>query len=71
MEHQKNKLLIKSRWTGEILYTYETDAEVTGVEYGVQLGKAIREAVAKRAYLQCADLQGAYLKGADLQGAYL
>ena len=78
---KKNQLQIKSRWTGEVLYTYETDAEVTGVEYGVQLGKAIREAVAKRAYLrgaylqgadlQGADLQGAYLRGADLQGAYL
>jgi uncharacterized protein YjbI with pentapeptide repeats len=68
---KKNQLQIKSRWTGEVLYAYETDAEVTGVEYGVQLGNAICEAVAKRADLQGADLQGAYLRGAYLQGAYL
>ena len=71
MEDKKNQLQIKSRWTGEVLYTYETDAEVTGVEYGVQLGKAIREAVAKRAYLRGADLSGADLSGADLSGAHL
>ena len=71
MEDKKNQLQIKSRWTGEVLYTYETDAEVTGVEYGVQLGKAIREAVAKRAYLRGADLSGADLSGAHLSDAYL
>jgi hypothetical protein len=68
---KKNQLQIKSRWSGEVLYTYETDAEVTCVEYGVQLGKAIREAVTKRAYLRGADLRGADLQGADLQGADL
>ena len=51
------------RWTdGAVLYTAEHAQDVRA---------AVREAVAKRAYLQGADLRGADLQRADLQGAYL
>ena len=62
---------IKSRWTGEVLYSWEADSDVTGLTFGEKLGKAVLAAVKERAYLRDANLSGAYLRGANLSGAYL
>ena len=52
---------IKSRWSGSVLFSIETDS----------LKMAIEGAVKKGANLEGADLEGADLKGADLEGADL
>ncbi len=62
---------IKSRWTGEAIFTCELSAEVAGQEYGLQLGFAVRKAVEARADLARANLAGANLADANLAGADL
>jgi uncharacterized protein YjbI with pentapeptide repeats len=59
----KLKIEIKNRFTGKILFEFETENNT--------VLKTLKEALSKGAYLRGADLQGAYLQGADLQGAYL
>jgi len=65
------KFEIKNRWTGGVQYTVELSAEVAGMSYGVQLGFAVRSAIASDAVLSGADLSDADLSGADLRGADL
>ncbi|QNH21210.1 Pentapeptide repeats (8 copies) [Xanthomonas sp. GW] len=65
------KFEIKNRWTGNVQYTCELSAEIAGKSYGLQLGFAVKSAVASGAVLRDADLRGADLRGADLSGADL
>jgi hypothetical protein len=70
------KLEIKGRWSGDVLFSFETDkikiALEAGVKEGAYLGGAdLKGADLKGADLKGADLKGAYLKGADLKGADL
>lgn len=65
------KFEIKNRFTGAVQYTCELTAEMAGREYSVQLGFAVRSAVAARAYLAGANLTGANLTGANLAYANL
>ena len=62
---------IKSRWTGEVLFSCELTAEVAGQAYGLQLGFAVKEAVKVGASLDGASLDGASLRNASLDGASL
>jgi len=57
------KLEIKNRITGKVLFEFETENNNTQ--------KTLLEAIKQDADLRDADLQGAYLRGADLRGAYL
>ncbi len=64
----KIKIEIKNRFTGKIIFEFETENNT--------IKKTLEEARNKGAYLQGAylrgaDLQGAYLQGAYLRGAYL
>ena len=55
------KFEIKSRWSGSVLFSLETDS----------LKLCVEAAVKAKAYLGDADLRGADLRGADLRGADL
>ena len=55
-------LQIKHRYTGAVLYEYES---------GLSMRQALEKATAAKMYLNGADLSGAYLSGADLRSAYL
>ena len=58
-----NKIEIKDRWTGSVLFEYEKENNT--------LKDTVEQAVKERADLEGADLEGAYLEGADLRGANL
>jgi hypothetical protein len=58
---EKMKFEIKSRWTGNVLFSLECDS----------WGVCVEAAVKSRADLSGADLSGADLSGADLSGADL
>ena len=45
------KFEIKNRYTDAVIYTWETDEEVTGLTYGEKLGRAVQEAIKARANL--------------------
>jgi hypothetical protein len=62
---------IKNYWTGAVQYTCELTAEAAGWSASVQLGFAVKSAIAGGANLRGADLRGADLRGADLRGANL
>ena len=80
---KKNKIEIKNRFTGKILFEYEKvdntikETLEEAVRNGADLGGAdlrgadLRGAYLGGAYLGGADLRGAYLGGADLRGADL
>ena len=59
----KIKLQIKSRWTGSVLFEYETENNT--------IKDTLIEAVKNKAYLLDADLRGADLSDADLSDADL
>ena len=64
----KVKIEIKNRFTGKILFEFETENNT--------ILKTLKEAIMRGAYLsgadlRDADLRGAYLRGAYLRGAYL
>jgi hypothetical protein len=65
------KFEIKNRWSGALAYSCKLSAEVAGQSYGLQLGFAIKAAVADDANLRDANLSGADLRGADLRDADL
>ena len=65
------KFEIKNRWTGNVQYSCELSAEVAGKSYGLQLGFAVKSAVAGDADLSNADLRDADLRGAVLSNAVL
>jgi hypothetical protein len=70
------KFEIKNRFTGDVQFSYEIDAEFAGKSYSLQLGFAVKKAVESRADLSRADLSRADLSRADLSranlsGAYL
>jgi len=74
----KIKLQIKNRFTGSILFEYESENNtiketvLEARKRGADLqGADLQGAYLQGAYLQGADLQGADLQGADLQGADL
>lgn len=58
------KFDIKNRYTDSVIYTWETDEEVTGLTYGEQLGRAVQAAIKADANLAGANLAGA--KNAEL-----
>lgn len=62
---------IRNRWNGNVEYKCELSADIAGKTYAVQLGYAVREAIANRANLRDADLRGANLSVANLRGANL
>ena len=63
------KFEIKSRWSGSVLFTIETDTLKLAVEAAVKSCADLHGADLRGAYLRDADLRGAYLRGADLHGA--
>src|SRR5437660_21470 len=65
------KFEINNRWTGNVQWSCELEAEFAGKRYGLQLGAAIKIAVKSGADLRGAVLRGAVLRGADLRGADL
>src|ERR1051325_229786 len=75
------KFEIHNRWSGAVQYTCELSAEVADKSYSIQLGFAIKKAIAEKANLhetnlrdaslRDADLSDASLRGADLSGANL
>jgi len=69
----KIKIQIKNRWTGSIIFEYESESNTVkeSLVEAVKHGAYLQGAYLQGAYLQGADLQGADLQGADLQGAYL
>ena len=60
------KCELKSRWTGEVLFSVETDSWRLAVEAAVKAKANLREADLCEANLRGADLRGADLRGADL-----
>ena len=58
-----NKIEIKNRWLGTVLFAYEKENNT--------IKDTVVEAVNKGACLEGADLRGAYLEGADLRGENL
>ena len=69
----KMKIEIKNRWTGKVLFEFETEnntVKATLLE-GIKQCADLQGADLRGAYLQCADLRGADLRGAYLRGAYL
>ena len=62
---------IKSRWTGAVLYSAETDNLKTACEMAARNRIVLSGAVLSDADLRGADLRGADLRGAVLSGAVL
>ena len=65
------KFEIHNRWSCAVQYTCELSATVADKSYSIQLGFAIKKAIAEKANLRGADLSGANLSGADLSDASL
>ena len=65
------KFAIRNRWTGNVQFECELDAEIAGKSLSIQLGFAVRKAAATGADLRDAVLRGADLRGAVLRGAVL
>jgi uncharacterized protein YjbI with pentapeptide repeats len=65
------KFEIRNRWSGAVQYTCELSADVADKSYSVQLGFAVRKAVAEKADLRAANLSDADLSDADLSDADL
>jgi uncharacterized protein YjbI with pentapeptide repeats len=65
------KFEIKNRWTGNVQWTCELEAEFANKSYSLQLGAAVKAAYKSGADLRGADLRGGDLRGADLSGADL
>jgi hypothetical protein len=65
------KIEIKSRWSGSILFSLETDSLKLAVEAAVNQGANLRDANLRGANLTGANLTGANLTGADLRDANL
>src|SRR4029077_8279126 len=65
------KFEIKHRFSGSVLFSFETSSLKLAVEAAVGQGAYLKGAYLKGAYLKGADLKGADLEGADLEGANL
>ncbi len=65
------KLQITHRWTGNVLFEFETSSIRVALEAGVKVGANLEGAYLKGADLKGANLEGANLEGADLKGANL
>ena len=67
------KITIKTRWSGNTIYEYETEGNTLRltVEKAVEDGLSLPYADLMSANLQGADLRGADLREAILQGANL
>jgi uncharacterized protein YjbI with pentapeptide repeats len=65
------KFDIKSRWSGSVLFSLETESLRVAVEAAVKSGADLRGADLSGADLRGADLSGADLRGADLSDADL
>lgn len=61
---KKFKIEIKNRWTGDVIFTYESKKEAT-------IKEAVEQAVKERVSLASADLRSADLRSADLSLADL
>jgi hypothetical protein len=64
------KFDIRNRWSGEVQFTAEIDAD-ENTHWRIKIGLAARWAFANKVSLRGADLSGADLSGADLRGADL
>ena len=60
---KKIKIEIKNRWTGNLIFEYESE--------GNTILNTLKKALSRGAYLRGANLRGANLRGANLRGAYL
>ena len=69
----KLKIEIKNRFTGKVLFEFETDNNTikTTLLEAIKQGADLQGADLRGADLRGADLRGADLRGADLRGAYL
>jgi hypothetical protein len=74
------KFDVKNRWTGEVQFTAEIDAQEDSpwglkmglaVKWAIENGADLRDAVLSGANLRCADLRDAVLSGANLRCADL
>jgi hypothetical protein len=65
------KFEIKNRWTGEIIFSLETDSFRSCVQQALQSGADLRHANLRGANLYGANLRGADLRHANLRGANL
>ncbi|QEE24493.1 pentapeptide repeat-containing protein [Rhodanobacter glycinis] len=65
------KFEIKNRWTGTVQYSCELDAEIAGKSYGIQIGFAVKKALADGSDLSGSDLSGSNLRGSNLRGSNL
>jgi hypothetical protein len=65
------KFEIKSRWTGNVLFSLECDSWKVCIEAAVKSRADLRGAVLRGAVLRGADLSDAVLSDADLSGADL
>jgi uncharacterized protein YjbI with pentapeptide repeats len=65
------KFEIKSRWSGSVLFSVETDSWKLALEAAVKSGAVLRGADLRGAVLRGAVLRGAVLSDADLRGAVL
>ena len=65
------KIEIKSRWSGSVLFSLETDSMRLCLEAAAKSGANLYGANLHGANLRGADLYGANLSGADLRGANL
>jgi uncharacterized protein YjbI with pentapeptide repeats len=65
------KFQIKNRWTGAVQYECELSAEVAGMSYGLQLGFAVKHALASGSNLSGSNLSGSNLSGSNLRGSNL
>src|ERR1051325_243734 len=65
------KFEIHNRWSGAVQYTCELSAEVADKSYSIQLGFAIKKAIAEKANLHETNLRDASLRDADLSDASL
>ncbi len=65
------KFQIKKRWSADVVFECELDAEIAGLSYGLQLGFVIKKALAEGVSLRDSDLRGSDLRGSDLSGSNL
>jgi uncharacterized protein YjbI with pentapeptide repeats len=65
------KFEIKSRWSGSVLFSIETESWKLAVEAAVKSKVSLADANLAGAYLADANLAGAYLADANLAGANL
>jgi uncharacterized protein YjbI with pentapeptide repeats len=65
------KFQIKAPWSADVKFECGLSAQVAGLSYGLQLGFAIKKAIAEGVNLSGSDLSDSDLSGSDLRGSNL